>query len=228
MLHIAHRGASATEPENTLRAIRVALELKVDAIEIDVHNVGGHLVVIHDLHVDRTTNGRGPLSDFTFERLRQLDAGKGERIPTLQEVVDVIGGRIPLIVELKGPGTGGLAARHIGERVRAGLSLYRDFMLSSFDQYELQEAMYVDADVPRAILFQGVPLGLAAFAKALQPVALHLSREFVRRGIVTDAKRRGYDVYVYTVDDADEIRWLEAQGVDGVFTNCPTWLGPRA
>jgi glycerophosphoryl diester phosphodiesterase len=227
MLHIAHRGASASEPENTLRAIRAALGLKVDGIEIDVHNVGGHLVVIHDLHVDRTTDGRGPLLDFTFERLRQLDAGKGERIPTLEEVADVIGRRVPLIIELKGPGTGGLAARCIQERVRTGRGLYRDFMLSSFDQYELQEAMNADAEVPRAVLFQGVPLGLAAFAEALRPVSLHLSREFVRRGIVADAKRRGYDVYVYTVDDADEMRWLEAQGVDGVFTNCPAWLAIR-
>ena len=122
MLHIAHRGASAHEPENTLRAIRAALTLGADAIEIDVHLVEGHLVVIHDLDVDRTTNGHGTVRSFSFERLRQLDAGKGERIPTLQEVTELVAGAVPLIVELKGAGTGAPVARYVQEQVGAGRS----------------------------------------------------------------------------------------------------------
>ena len=218
MLHIAHRGASAHEPENTLRAIRAALTLGADAIEIDVHLVEGHLVVIHDLDVNRTTNGHGPLRSFSFERLRQLDAGKGERIPTLQEVTELVAGAVPLIVELKGAGTGAPVARYVQEQVGAGRRRYQDFMVSSFDQYELQAAMETEPHLPRAVLFQGVPLGLAAFADALRPVSLHLSHEFIRPELLTDAHRRGYSVYVYTVDNVDEMKWLEQHGVDGVFT----------
>ena len=227
MIHIAHRGASAREPENTLRAIRAALDLDVDAIEIDVHLVDGHLVVIHDLEVDRTTNGRGPLHSFTFEQLRDLDAGKGERIPTLQELTEVIAGAVPLIVELKGAGTGAPVAAYIRERVRTGENRFQDFMVSSFDQYELKAAMESDPRVPRAVLFQGVPLGLAAFAEPLRPSSLHLSHEFLRTELIADARSRGYSVYVYTVDDAEEIRRLDGQGVDGVFTNCPLHFARR-
>jgi glycerophosphoryl diester phosphodiesterase len=99
--------------------------------------------------------------------------------------------------------------------------------VSSFDQYELKAAMESDPHVPRAVLFQGVPLGLAAFAEPLRPSSLHLSREFIKLDLITDARCRGYTVYVYTVDDADEIQWLERQGVDGVFTNCPTHFARR-
>jgi glycerophosphoryl diester phosphodiesterase len=75
--------------------------------------------------------------------------------------------------------------------------------------------------VPRAILFQGVPLGFTAFADALRPVSLHLSHEFLKPEFLADARRCGYTVYVYTVDDEDEWRRLQQRGVDGVFTNCP-------
>jgi glycerophosphoryl diester phosphodiesterase len=222
MLYIAHRGASGRHPENTLRAVRAALDLGVDAIEVDVHAVDGELVVIHDQHLDRTTNGRGPLRSRTFEELRQLDAGGGERIPTLHEVAELVSGAVPLIVELKGAETGRAVAQYVAQRVRSGRSRYEDFLVSSFDQYELLAAMETDSRVARAVLFQGVPLGLADFATPLRPHSLHLSHEFIRAAFLADAKQRGHKVYVYTVDDPEEMRMLEQQGVDGVFTNCPS------
>ena len=85
---IGHRGARGIEPENTMRSFRKALELKVDLIECDVHMTkDDHIVLIHDHTVDRTTNATGPVNGFTFEEIRRLDAGKGEIIPTLQELL---------------------------------------------------------------------------------------------------------------------------------------------
>ena len=106
MLMIGHRGAMGCAPENTLLSIHKAIELGADWVEIDVHCVADKLLVIHDETVDRTTNGRGKLIDYSFEELRALDAGLGQRIPTLQEVLEVTVGKVGLNIELKGLGTG--------------------------------------------------------------------------------------------------------------------------
>src|SRR5512147_525299 len=99
---IAHRGASAYEPENTLRAFRRAIELGADMSELDVHlSRDGELVVIHNASVDQTTNGHGAIQDLTLAQIKQLDAGKGERVPILQEVIDLVRGRNGLYIELK-------------------------------------------------------------------------------------------------------------------------------
>ena len=106
MILTGHRGAAKLEPENTLLSIQKAIDLGVDQIEIDVHLTRDqHLVVIHDATVDRTTDGQGAIADFTLAKLKQLDAGKGERIPTLQEVIDLVSGKVILQIELKGPNT---------------------------------------------------------------------------------------------------------------------------
>ncbi|MEN8142989.1 MAG: glycerophosphodiester phosphodiesterase family protein, partial [Thermodesulfobacteriota bacterium] len=107
LLVIAHRGAMGYEPENTLASFRKALDLGADAIELDVYSLNDHLVIFHDDSLERTTNGQGFLLEQDFTRLRSLDAGNGEQIPTLSEVFVLIKGRVPLNIELKGPGTAG-------------------------------------------------------------------------------------------------------------------------
>ena len=88
MLKIGHRGAPRNEPENTLRSFKKALSLNVDMIECDVHlTKDGQVVVIHDPTVERTTNGKGKVKGFTLKEIKRLDAGKGEKIPTLEEIV---------------------------------------------------------------------------------------------------------------------------------------------
>src|SRR4030042_4999738 len=99
---MGHRGASFYEPENTLRSFRRALQMGVAAVELDVHRTrDGRLAVIHDATLERTTNGRGRVRDFTLAELQQLDAGQGERIPSLEEALDLVRGRALLLVELK-------------------------------------------------------------------------------------------------------------------------------
>ncbi len=110
MLVIGHRGAPSRAPENTLASFRAALEIGVDGLELDVHlSADGHLVVIHDANLKRTTNGQGLVHEHTLAQLKQLDAGTwfgpmfaGERIPTFDEVLDLVGKRVPLQVEIKG------------------------------------------------------------------------------------------------------------------------------
>src|SRR6056297_2287931 len=105
VLKIGHRGAMGYEPENTLRSFKKAIELNVDMVELDVYVCSsGELVVIHDDKVDKTTNGKGYVSEKSFDELRKLDAGMGEKIPTLQEVLDLIDKRAKVNIELKGKG----------------------------------------------------------------------------------------------------------------------------
>ncbi|HUV02606.1 MAG TPA: glycerophosphodiester phosphodiesterase family protein [Desulfobacteria bacterium] len=126
---IAHRGARAEEPENTLRAVKRAAECGADAVEVDVRfSSDQEPVVIHDETLDRTTNGSGAVSEQTFEQLRTLDAGNGEKIPTLSKVLSLVKalGR-ELVIELKEPGT---EERVVREIVRAGRE--RNVVIASF------------------------------------------------------------------------------------------------
>lgn len=101
---VGHRGVRFIEPENTLRAVRRAIELGVDAVEIDIRATSDmNIVVIHDETLDRTTNGRGYVNKYTLSELRSLDAGKGEKIPTLNEVINEIDGKVELFIEIKDP-----------------------------------------------------------------------------------------------------------------------------
>jgi glycerophosphoryl diester phosphodiesterase len=110
MLVIGHRGFPSRAPENTLASFEAALDLGVDGLELDVHlSRDGHLVVIHDQNLARTTDGQGLVHEHTLAELKALDAGRwygpdfaGERIPSFEEVLDLVGRRVPLQVEIKG------------------------------------------------------------------------------------------------------------------------------
>ncbi|MEM2375782.1 MAG: glycerophosphodiester phosphodiesterase family protein, partial [Candidatus Bathyarchaeia archaeon] len=101
-LRVGHRGAKAYEPENTLRSFMKALELGVNAIEFDVRRTrDGELVVIHDAEVDRTTDGKGLVSELTLREIKALSTEKGERIPTLEEALDFLDRKVKILIELK-------------------------------------------------------------------------------------------------------------------------------
>ncbi len=134
---IGHRGAKGLEPENTLRSIRRALDLGVDGVEIDVYFVDGQLVVIHDDTLERTTNGRGRVEEQSFDYLRSLDAGKGEKIPTLCEVFETVNRRAFINIELKGRNTAMPVFELIEEYCDSKGWKKEDFLVSSFDHREL-------------------------------------------------------------------------------------------
>lgn len=221
LLCIGHRGASGHAPENTLLSVRRALELGADAIEIDARLVHGHLLVIHDNRLERTTNGTGALTDHSFESLRSLDAGRGEQIPILEEVVELVAHRVQLVIELKGLRTAEPVVNLLGRYLGSSGWRPEDFLVSSFDHDELRKARALAPSIPRGPLIAGVPLGYARFAEALAAHSVHVSKEFLRPAFVADAHRRGLKVFVFTVNEAEEIARMRALGVDGVFTDFP-------
>src|SRR5882762_9142732 len=155
-----HRGARGHEPENTVRSVRRALELGADGIEVDVYLADGQLVVIHDDTLERTTNGHGRVMEKSFDYLRTLDAGLGEKIPTLAEIFDAVNRRGVVNVELKGPHTAapvvGLIVEYVNQR---GWS-QDDFLVSSFDHAQLREAKVLCPKLRLAPLITKVPRGL--------------------------------------------------------------------
>lgn len=218
-LIIGHRGAAGLEPENTLRSIRKALELGADAVEFDVHCLDEHLVVFHDATLERTTNGRGPLARIPFARLRELDAGKGERVPTLEEVCDEVNRRAKLHIELKGRGTARSTGEIIDRYVREHGWRYDDFLVSSFHHDEL--AQLAGRSIPLGILYSKSPARFVALAEKLGAYSIHCKAAYATPDLLERAHKAGLKVFVYTVNDSAEIARLRDLGVDGVFTDFP-------
>ena len=222
---IGHRGAMGYEPENTLISFKKALDLNVDMTELDVYVCKtGELVVIHDDKVDRTTNGIGYVVEKTFDELRQLDAGKGEKIPTLSEVLDLIDKKIQINIELKGTGTARPVYELLEYYVKNKEWQYDDFLISSFNHYELKEFNTLNPNIKIGALITGIPIGYAEFAEKVNSSTVNPDIEFINKEFVDDAHNRGLDVYVYTVNDLDDIEKMKSLGVDGIFSNFPDRL----
>jgi len=219
---IAHRGASGHEPENTLIAMKAAMDMRVDAIEVDVHLADGELLVIHDRWLHKSTNGSGRIVDKSLQEIRELDAGKGEKIPTLWEVLELIDGRCDVNIELKTERTVepllNLLQRSIVE-----LNFKREqFLLSSFNHHLLEEIKRSDKRWSIGALTGSLPLTYAEFAQKLNAYSVHIDVDVINQTFVDDAHARGLKVYVYTVDHEEDIEDLHRMQVDGIFTNFPT------
>jgi len=222
---IAHRGASGYEPENTLRAFETAVELKADAVECDVQLCkSGEVVVFHDRKLKRITNTRGKVKRKKLAKLRSLNAGKSEHIPTLKEVLDVLDGRIGINVELKGKRTAVAAAQVIRSSIRTGHWKTDDFFVSSFYFRELRRFHEIYPEIPIALLYKRKPKGLKRRVRVLAPFAVNLNAENVRTAWMRRVHDRGLKVYVWTVDDAERAAELRVMGADGFFSNYPDRL----
>lgn len=222
-LVIAHRGASGERPENTLPAYELAVAQNADMIEIDLHRTRDAAVVItHDEHL-AGLGGRGEIADASLAEVRALDAGGGEQVPLLDEVLDRFGPRIAFNLELK-RGTRGeypqLEADALAAVTRRGI-LART-LFSSFHDPVLARLRALSSAARIALLLspQDAERPLER-ARRLCAEAINPWRGLVRRELVESAHAEGLAVYVYTVDEVGEMERLLALGVDGLFTNFP-------
>lgn len=223
---IAHRGASGTTPENTLVAFRRAEEMGAHMIELDVQlSRDGHVVVMHDDTVDRTTNGSGVVATLELSRLKTLDAGSwfapafaGERVPTLAEVLGMV--RTPLNVELKRGGGEELAERAL-DTVRRADALAR-VVFSSFEDEALARLRRLDALAGLAVLRSGGTIGhTLRAAERVGATALHLRNTTTWLRCLRDTPPRGYTIRIWTVNSIEEWARFEAAGAHGLFTDHP-------
>lgn len=217
----AHRGASGTEPENTLRSFRRALELGADWVELDVHRVEDSLIVFHDDHLDRRTNGTGLVADRSLSYIRSLDAGGGEKVPLLEEVMRLLEGRAGVNVELKGKRTAAPAALELSDAIlNRGWNPDR-ILVSSFDHSELVDFKERCPDIAIGALFTDTPADLDPVAKVMGCYSVHLGRTQVTAVAVDEAHRLGMKVFVYTVNRTKDFQRMNDMGVDGIFTDYP-------
>ena len=224
-LIIGHRGARGLVPENTLAGFARAVELGVDGVELDVRMAGTTVVVIHDPRVDRTTDGVGLVSELPFDQLRRLDAGEGERIPTLGEVLDVVPAHVMINIELKGPGTARPVAELVADRSIAQTSAGAPTLLvSSFDHDELRRFHEIHPGVACAPLAGRWSESLASTAAALDAWSVNLSRRAANAARVATVRGWGRHCLVYTVNDPASAREYRAMGATGVFTDYPDRL----
>jgi len=220
VLRIAHRGASAIEPENTLLAIRRAIELGAPWIEVDVQACADGLVVIHDDTLERTTDGHGPVATQTVEALRALDAGHGERIPLPQEVLDLCRGRCAVNLELKGPRVAPRLLPLLRDALLAGWSA--DALLcSSFDWPQLAALHAALPGLPLGVLCEQVDTAAVAMAEQLGVRVIACALDHADADAVAAARGAGCALWVFTVNDADTAARLAALGVDGIFSDQP-------
>jgi len=219
---IAHRGASGEYPENTMLAIEQAIVQGADAVELDVFAVQGELIVIHDHHLQRTTNGKGSIYQHTLEQLAQLDAGKGQRIPNLWQVLQRLQ-QAPqwLNIELKGADTISPLMRLLDKAADKFNFDSKRILISSFNHHLLSEIKQLRPELKLGALTASMPVDYASFAQKLQAYSANCDVSFINQAFVNDAKARGLRVYVYTVDHTDDIRRMQQYGVDGIFTNYP-------
>lgn len=220
-LIIAHRGASAAAPENTLAAFGLAAEEGAHGVELDVRlSADGNVVVIHDATVDRTTSDTGAVADLTTDQLRSLDAGMGQAIPTLDDVFQTFGPALLYNVELKGAGFSdrGLAAA-VADRI-AAYHLQNQVVVSAFNPFALRRARRsLSRSTMVGRLWRRGPRWLAhAFA---QTEADHPHHSLVDQAYSEWARRHLYRVHVWTVDDAGDARRLASLGVHAIITNHP-------
>lgn len=220
LLCIGHRGAMGHAPENTLSSIQKALALGATCVEVDVYNVDGHIVVFHDDRLERTTSGTGYLCEQTFAYLRTLDAGDGQRIPTLEEVCELIDAKACLNIELKGFSAAAPVAELISNLTLHGWNK-ASFLVSSFDHRQLLEMKQLDQDIKLGALICGLLVEDAKFAEGLEAYSVHPCLDFVDQRFVADAHARGLKVFVYAVEYPEDIAKVYQLGVDGVFTGYP-------
>ncbi len=225
-----HRGASAYEPENTLRAFARAIEMGATLIELDVHlSRDGYPVVIHDADLSRTTTGTGQVSDLTLDEIQYFDAERGEHVLTLAEVIDLVRGQVQLYIELKGQQT--------PAAVVASLQT-KDFtdqaIVGSFYPWLPQKAKFLEPALRTSVLvaWRDRQADFVDWALAVNADYVHLCWEhgsptphqLDSADLITSIRRQGLEIVLWHEERPEELVDLVQLDVYGICTNTPDVL----
>jgi glycerophosphoryl diester phosphodiesterase len=214
---IGHRGAAGHAPENTLAAVQKGIDLGVDFVEIDVRRTAdGALVALHDATINRTTDGRGRVDALSLDQLKAFNAGNGERIPTVAEVLHIAAGRTGLMAELKVAGVAGLIVDAVQKAKFDSPVIYASFL-----HHELAEVQAVAPDSTLMVLFDTLPKAPVSYAMAYCPAYVGLRHDRASRSLVEAFHQENVLVWVYTPNLRADITRALSAGVDGVISDFP-------
>jgi len=225
MIKIAHRGAKAYEPENTLAAFAKAIELQSDAIEFDVHlSADGEVIVIHDETVDRITDGSGFVKNLSLSELKKMRIGGKHEIPTLAETFDFVNQKCLINVELKAFETAEPVVKLIEYYVTQKNWKYSQFLISSFDWTALQKVRDLHPEIPLGVLTETdleLAMGFAEFVKA---ETIHPYFHLLTAENTLKMQQRGFKVYTWTVNEPEDIKKIKSFKANGIISDFPDRL----
>ena len=226
VLITAHRGDSSMAPENTLAAFEKAIEAGADFIELDVTETkDGVLVILHDNSLERTAELEKNVWEITYDEIQELDAGSwfseeyaGERIPTLQEVIDVCKGEIKLNIEIKSTG---FESEEFIDKIVSCIQeneLQEECIVTSFNYSMVQEVKSIDESIKTGIVLSGDKQELSKFNDM---DLFSISYKILDKDMVEEAHAMGKAVHVWTVNEKSDLRKFQKMGVDSIITNYP-------
>lgn len=223
-----HRGNPAEHPENTLASFRSAIELGCDMIECDVHLTSdGELAVVHDHTLERMTNGTGLVGAHNLAELRALDAGRGERIPLLEEIIELARDRVGLVVEMKQNPVPypGLEEKLIGALREQRMT--EQVSIISFHHGSIRRLKALAPELDAGIIDAARPIDPVGMMRAAGAGLFSSYYGTLDPDMVAEIRGAGGAVGVWTVDDAMALLWARACHPDSVFTNRPAEIGPQ-
>ncbi|MEC7173697.1 MAG: glycerophosphodiester phosphodiesterase family protein [Bacteroidota bacterium] len=221
-LIIGHRGAKGHIAENTLPSIEKALELGVDGIEIDVFLCkSGELIVFHDKKLDRLTNTQGYIENLDYDSIKKIRVKGKYKIPTLNQVIELIEGNAFLNIELKGSGTAGPTHKLLTSFIEQKKWMANQFIISSFNWEELEIFYKLNQKIPIAILTGSYPLDAINIAKRLKALAINPNFKTLNLKNVKKIQKEGFKVFPYTINNMKDIEEMLNLEVDGIITDFP-------
>ncbi len=231
MIHnIAHRGASAYEPENTLRAFERAIEMGATMLELDVHlSREGHPMVIHDTDLSRTTNGTGRVTDLSLTQIKRFDAGLGERVPTLDEVIELARDRAKLYIELKGQS----APEQVVKTLQKA-DFLDQVIVGSFYPWLPQKIKFLEPRIRTSVLIrlEDRQADFVAWTLAVEADYVHpywesgstTPHELLTPTLIANFRQHGLGIPLWHEERPAELRELVKLDVDGICTDKPDLL----
>ena len=219
MWKIGHRGACGYAAENSIASFQKALDLGVDALELDVHcSADGTVMVIHDATLDRTTNSHGLVQTKTSIELKTMG------IPTLLEVIDLVRRRVIINIEFKSKEAMLPTLSLLNQRISEGKNSGSDFLLSSFDWDILAEIAAMNLGFPLGVLYEDLQKDPIAFAQNIRAYSLHPDYKLLTFETVKSIQQKGFKIYPWTVNALEDIERLKSWQVDGIISDFPDRL----
>ena len=219
---IGHRGAMGHIAENTIPSIKKAMELGVDGIEIDVFRCKtGELVVFHDEKLDRLTNSSGFIESLELDSIKKILVLDKYRIPTLEEVLQLIDGQVKLNIELKGYETASPTNHLINQYINKGGWTDDKFIISSFKWDELEKFRSINKTVSIAILTEFDPIEAIPIAKKLNALAINPNYKSLNEDNINEIHANGFKIFSYTINEFSDIKRMIELGVDAIITDYP-------